>query len=357
MATEAFTVEQAMGAVLSHKVMRAAGERLRGDPMPLVEIVQSLREPEQGEPIEAIAPEPTEEALSFRSLSKTYLDDQGDSLKASSFSGITSSCKTLSDLLGGLDMRKHTRGDLVNLKAELSEGRTVATVNKLLGTLSTVLQWGVNNGHLDKAYSKKLRYTKNTDSTRKPFSKDQVKDLMSYTQSLPKDSFKKWSVSLGVVTGARIGEIHQLTKGDIKQVEGVWCIDINEDGDKELKNKYSARLVPLVDGSYGFNLKEFLEFVEATPEGPLFSLKYKAFCQQVNTLIRIPLGLQATGGDLTFHSLRHSLASAMKAESISVGVAQSILGHSSQSITFDLYGGNQQVGLEKLYDALKITFG
>lgn len=114
------------------------------------------------------------------------------------------------------------------------------------------------------------------ESDRKPFSRDQVATIMTYANELPASDWKRWALSLGVLTGARIGEIYQLTQGDVKQVEGITVIDINKDEqDKTLKNDFSVRQVPLVDGAYGFSLAAFLEWVEREPgtlvqgQGPL----------------------------------------------------------------------------------------
>ncbi|MDO3385534.1 hypothetical protein QWI17_06755, partial [Gilvimarinus sp. SDUM040013] len=102
--------------------------------------------------------------------------------------------------------------------------------------------------------------------------------------------------------------IYQLNKEDIKQVDGITVIDINKDenGGKTLKNSFSVRQVPLVDGAYGFSLQTFLEWVNAN-EGRLFKAKEHYFNKPLNEALREPLGL-ASGGDQSFHSLRHSLS-------------------------------------------------
>ena len=46
-------------------------------------------------------------------------------------------CRTLSGLLGNLDIRTHTRADMVALKEKVVEGRKPLTINKLLGQLTT----------------------------------------------------------------------------------------------------------------------------------------------------------------------------------------------------------------------------
>ena len=137
---------------------------------------------------------------------------------------------------------------------------------------------------------------------------------------------------------------------------GITVIDINKDEDsgKTLKNDFSVRQVPLVDGAYGFSLVAFLEWVAGEP-GRLFKAKAHYFNKPLNDSLREPLGLDA-GGDQSFHSLRHSLSELLKAAATPEVIAQSITGHSSGNITYDLYGGDARVGVEKLHAALCAAF-
>lgn len=361
-ATASLTVPQAKVVTLGRQVMAAAEERLQGDPRALVGIIEDLdREIAQEEAPKgpSVVPAKAESAtpITFEELAELYLKEQSENMKPRTVADIRSSCKSISEVLQDLDLKTHKRADLLALKEALLEDKMASTVNKLLTRLSTVLQWGVNNGYIERAYDKKLKVVKGAESSRQAFSQDQVKALMDYAGALEEDSWERWALSLASITGARIGEVRQLTKADIVELEGTWALDINEKDGKELKNKYSNRLVPLVDGAYGFDLKAFLRYVEALPEGgPLFDKGYGWFNFKLNSVVKEQLSLGETK-ELSFHSLRHSMASLMKAKGIPVGVAQSILGHSSQTITFDLYGGNQKVGLEKLTDALRDAFG
>lgn len=61
------------------------------------------------------------------------------------------------------------------------------------------------------------------------------------------------------------------------------------------------------------------------------------FTMLLNQLIRDVLGTEAGTGQ-SFHSLHHHLGGALKRKAVPLGIAQEILGHSSGSITFDLYG-------------------
>jgi len=323
----------------------------------LYPLAEHLREARVPQPVDA----PYDpEVLTYRRLSDLYMAEQKDNFAAKSVKDITSSNRVLAKAMTDehgveLNLLKHTREDMVNLKARLlADGRKPLTVNKLLTRLSTVLTWATNNGYLDRTFNKGLKITKGAESGRKAFTVDQIQKVMDEMARLPEDNWKRWAMSLGVITGARIGEIYQLTREDIRRIGDITVIDLNEGDGKTLKNKHSRRLVPLVDGAYGFDLEAFLRYVDGC-EGRLFDRVAHNFTRVLNETLR-DIGQHDSGEGLTYHSLRHSLAGLLKAHAVPVGIAQDILGHSSQTITFDLYGGDQRLALGTLEAALEDVF-
>ncbi|WP_337056778.1 site-specific integrase [Pseudomonas sp. USHLN015] len=367
-ATEPMTADHVKALGMSIKIVQGGLERLlKGNPDPLREVVEELREAEAqlGVPkptVSPVAPEATSaDYMPLSRLAALYMDEQEGNYAEKSVKDMNSSFKVLAEALTDengveLNMKTHTREDMVNLKKKLlASGRKPLTVNKLLTRLSTLTTWAQNNRYLDNAFNKGLKITKGAESGRKAFSDEQVRLIMSEMARLPKDNWKRWAMSIGVITGARIGEIFQLTKTDVSTIGGITVIDFNDDGDKTLKNSNSRRLVPLVDGAYGFDLKAFLEYVEGC-EDKLFDRVSHNFTRVLNETLR-DICHHDSGEGLTFHSLRHSLASLMKHRGVQVSIAQDILGHSSQTITFDLYGGDSRLALSKLEEALKESFG
>lgn len=287
-------------------------------------------------------------AVTFEALSTLYLADRGKDQKQSTLKETKICHGTISAALGELDMRTHSRADLVALRDRLSDGRMPSTVNKLIVKLSAVLSWSVENGHIPKSYDKKLKLTKGIESSRKAFTQDQVGKLVAYSNSLPEASWKRWLLSLGAITGGRLNEISQLTTNDIQTLTpGITAIHINEAGEgKSIKNKRSERLVPLTDGAYGFDLAAFLRYVEVCRRSGLDSLAqigYKTAGEWANQQA-IPAALgDSFGPGLVFHSMRHSLASLMQAKGVPTAYAQAVMGHASGTITFDVYGSGVPV--------------
>jgi len=287
-------------------------------------------------------------AVTFEFLSALYLADHGQDQKVSTLKETKICHGTLSAALGELDMRTHSRADLVALRDRLADGRMPSTVNKLIVKLSAVLAWSVENGHIYKSYDKKLKLTKGIESTRKAFTQDQISKLVAYSNTLPDTSWKRWLLSLGAITGGRLNEISQLTVSDVQNLaSGVTAIHINEAGEgKSIKNKRSERLVPLTNGAYGFDLAAFLRYVESCKLSGVESLAqigYKTGGEWVNKqAIPAALGESFIPG-LVFHSMRHSLASLMQARGVPVAYAQAVMGHASGTLTFDVYGSGVPV--------------
>ncbi|WP_308348362.1 tyrosine-type recombinase/integrase [Serratia marcescens] len=303
----------------------------------------------EAEPVEETTSQSTSisSKTSISGLADAYLSEHAVNLSASTLRVAQSNYKTLHEASCGIDMAEHSRADLVALRDNLAETRSNSTVNALLAKLSTLLSWAKLNGHINNDYSAKLKFTKGADSKRKAFSPEQVGRLQAEAKGTAVESL----VTIAAITGARLGELMQLEVSDIVSTEGgMVYIDINDDGDsgKTLKNKYSRRVVPLVDGALGFDLQAFTAGLPT--EGRVFQFSKDKAGRDFRYLQE---RAGADGEGLTFHSLRHSMAGRLKAADVALTTAQAILGHSSNSITYDHYGKGAAAELVKMHDAIK----
>lgn len=351
-ATMPLSVDQHQHVMNAKQVMIAAQARLQGDSIPLVKIIRDFEgdHGQMGEGVPASLSVLTLPPMTFEALSELYLADRGQDQKPSTLKETKLCHGVLSAQLRDLDLRKHSRADLVAMRDRLHATRAASTVNKLIVKLSAVFAWAVENGHLVKTYDKKLKLTKGLESTRKAFSQGQVSKLMAYASDLPETSWKRWLLSLGIITGGRLNEISQLTTSDIQAFEsGIVAIHINEAGEgKSIKNKRSERLVPLTDGAYGFDLTAFLRYVDSCKldgSESLAQIGYKTAGDWANRqAIPAVLGDDHKAG-LTYHSLRHSLSSLMQVKGVPTIHAQAVMGHASGTITFDTYGSGVPVAV------------
>ncbi|WP_223488297.1 tyrosine-type recombinase/integrase [Pseudomonas sp. A-RE-19] len=362
-ATMPLSVDQHEHVANAKRVMVAAQDRLQGDSVPLVKMIRELEGKPENTSVRvsnaSASLSVSGTAMTFEVLSGLYLADRAGEQKATTLSSTKFTHGVLCAALGPLDLRTHSRADLVALRDQLVTTRKPSTVNQMLMKLSAVLNWAVENGHLEKSFDKKLKFTKGLESSRKALTQDQIAKLMHYANNLPETSWKRWLLSLGIITGGRLNEISQLTTGDIHTLaSGITAVHINEAGEgKSIKNKRSERTVPLTDGAYGFDLAAFMRYVEAckfSGSDLLAQIGYRPAGEWANQqAIPAALGDSYERG-LVYHSLRHSLASLMQAKGVPTTHAQAVMGHASGTITFDTYGSG--VPVETLAKVLEELF-
>ncbi|EOC2567899.1 site-specific integrase [Escherichia coli] len=376
-ATQALSLDQQKGIRLALEVLTAAQQRVdTGDASGLIKLIDgqltddnnhtdystigdstSILKNEQGDRPAVFT------HVVFSSLVSSLLAEKVQTLKSSSYKDLSSSLNTVSRFLPE-DMDLMSRSEWLAVRdAMLAAEVRPSTINKLLTKAKMCLDYGLMNGQLEgRNPIERMKLTKDIDSKRRAFTDEELERLLvrveaeyqftRHTAHTTSEA-RRWASLVSVVTGARSAEVCHLTKRDIVTLDnGLVCIDINEDGDgKSVKNKHSVRLVPLTDGAYGFDLASFLSWVDTQPpdEGPLFGMTPSAYSSWFNS--RVMTEALGDAENVSLHSLRHWLATRMKERGVNLVDAQGILGHSSQSITYDLYGKGHAVG--RLAEVLK----
>ncbi|EMU7664047.1 site-specific integrase [Escherichia coli] len=375
-ATQALSLDQQKGIRLALEVLTAAQQRVdTGDTSGLIKLIDdnnltddstigdstSILNNEQGDR-PAVFTQERQSSVVFSSLVSSLLAEKVQTLKSSSYKDLSSSLNTVSRFLPE-DMDLMSRSEWLAVRDSMLAAEVrPSTINKLLTKAKMCLDYGLMNGQLEgRNPIERMKLTKDIDSKRRAFTDEELERLLVRVESEYQftrhtahttSEARRWASLVSVVTGARSAEVCHLTKRDIVTLDnGLVCIDINEDGDgKSVKNKHSVRLVPLTDGAYGFDLTSFLSWVDMQPdEGPLFGMTPSAYSSWFNS--RVLTEALGDSQDVSLHSLRHWLATRMKERGVNLVDAQGILGHSSQSITYDLYGKGHAVG--RLADVLK----
>lgn len=371
LAKESMTVDQQAHIVKALEVLQAARSRAHsGDTQPLLSVLASLNgDNDQGvhnadapkrnlrDDHESSPTESTQEPLFFNELSDLYIKEHSVNLKPASVRDIQSAHKALKLFTGSIDWREHTRAEVSAMRDTMRDsGRYAdATVNKMMAKLCAVINWAFQNGHIKHDYTKGLK-VKGVKSVRRAYSAAELVKVLDRVTT-EREPHKRLFGLVATITGARAGELTQLTKADIVNEEGHLCIDINDNGDKTIKTAASARLVPLTDGACGFSLTEFREWVKALPseDSLVFGMSRDTASQWFNREV-LPQALPERTGDLVLHSLRHTLATLFKQAGVSESLAGDVLGHSGQGITFGLYGRAKSIDqmAEGLALALKV---
>ncbi|MGF1758408.1 site-specific integrase [Photobacterium sagamiensis] len=226
--------------------------------------------------------------------------------------------------------------------ASFLDSLTVAipTKNKHASKIGAYLHWLDKRADIEVKNPFSLLKEKHTvavQEQRKAYSLAQAQRLIQHCSGF--DEWKRWVVLLGRYTGMRCNEICQLHRDDIVQVEGVWCVSINQVKDYQiLKTASSKRIIPLPKHLPDqFDLEAFLAFA-IRREGRLFpeATIYKGNCAHYfgkwfnrwRKKHSLP----------EFHSLRHLVATELKQAGIPEQFSAAILGHSHRGITYNRYG-------------------
>jgi integrase len=160
------------------------------------------------------------------------------------------------------------------------------------------------------------------------------------------DKEEWWLTRFALYTGARLGEICQLEREDIRKEEGHWEIHIKDDPDanKSVKTRNSIRRVPIhkqliADG--------FLDWIKPK-KGRLFGMSSRVASKRLNRRIK-SAGIEGKGKVL--HSFRHTFKTAAR-EVMGQEFHDKLTGHASQSVG-QTYG--QYRKLKEQID--KVAFG
>lgn len=347
------TIDQHRHLQESLRVIEAAQSRVHGDASGLLKEVcsDSVETPEGYVKAEANGLHiPLNDSLEWSSLSATYRNEHMVNLKPASQADIVSAHKTLNRFTGSINWNTHSRAEVTAMRdSMIAEGLAPSTVNKLLAKLSACINWAKLNGHINHDYTKGLKL-RGIESSRKAFSEEELQAIAKTVCEEP-ETIKRLYGQVAMITGARAGEVAQLLKEDIKEADGVWVIDINDNGPKTLKTKHSKRCIPLTDGALGFALADFLSHVEGLsgPSAPVFNMSRDVASKWFNEKV-LPKAMNKTP-DHVLHSLRHTVASRLKVSGCSETDAESILGHASQSLSFSLYGKGQAIN--RIAESLK----
>jgi len=218
-----------------------------------------------------------------------------------------------------------------------------------LRTVSGFLNWVSYKGYdidpkLKVILEGSLKDTLKEDrSKRVPFDDDDLKALFlsdEYIKGTFKRSSDYWVPLIALFTGARLGEIAQLTLDDIKKVEEGWVFDINEEGEgKSIKNKSgSKRIIPIHKQLINLNFLEFAEHIKKLKQTKLFfdeqrsvQGKFGQLQKRMSYYIRHISKIESTREKTkVFHSFRHLVRTRLVEEGIDERVIDSIVGHSNR---------------------------
>lgn len=227
----------------------------------------------------------------------------------------------------------------------------VPTINKYLQTYSELFEWAKQNHHISENLFSGLtvrQSNRNKEDSRDAYTDEQIRLILQAVsdneRGLVTKPYQKWATLIGIYTGSRLGEIAQLHLKDIREQDGMWVFDMNEDGDrKSLKTSAARRLVPihqkLIDAGI-LNYVQTMKDRKATKLFPDFTYDPKngwgrQQSRWFNDRLLVELGLKTK--TRVFHSLRHTVNTRLLQAGVSPALVKSIIGHEQEGMTHRQY--------------------
>lgn len=224
---------------------------------------------------------------------------------------------------------------------------SVKTLDTKFTMIKTLLNWceleyGIQPRPLNSAMEIPKAQRK-VENNRRAFTPEELKRLFNPASFIKETDDKPsnfWIPLIALFTGMRLEEIAQLHIGDIRQDEGVWCLDINELGNdgKHVKSEAGKRLVPIhpfLANDLGF--LKFIKQVEASGEVRVFSELEREKKGNVGgavtkwfTRYRRRVGVGEGQGEVSgvvFHSFRHTVVNHLLAALVTPRLVQKVVGH------------------------------
>ncbi|TSK05951.1 MAG: site-specific integrase [Geobacter sp.] len=329
--------------------------------------------PPASDPLEAKVASPPPPSPTISHVIQEYVNDNRSAWTGKTLLEYQSYWRLLQDVLEVATVAEVTREEVRKLRDTLCRlpanlykkhpGKTIkevlaldgitpmstTTVNKLLTLFGSLMIHCVKEGYRgdNPAVGLKVKQSRRADEERKAYT---VEDLRKITAALPSPTGKPeryWVPLIGMYSGMRLGEICGLHVSDVKQVDGVWCFDVNEQGDKRLKTLASTRLVPI----HPKLLKcGFLGYVETMRDKRsvrlwpnLMRRDIDGYCPALGNWYGRFNRKHVTDDPLkTFHSLRHAFADTLKQLGCQESLLSELMGHANDSITTGRYGKRYQ---------------
>lgn len=240
-------------------------------------------------------------------------------------------------------LARSVRDKLAEEKADIS----TRTKNEYISFFASFFTWAMNHGYVNDTFFSKMGFKETRTERQQPKKREYTADELTLIhKALLNDRSKLkphffWITILGIYTGARQAEICQLWTSDVKQVDGVWTIAINEKGDdhniKKLKTGDSERIVPLHNKLIELG---FIDYVKAQTTVRIFpDLSYtpskqnysKNVSRWYNQRFMRDLGIKSS--EVDYHSLRRSFIDGLIKADVEEHKVQQIVGHKRDGMT------------------------
>ena len=234
------------------------------------------------------------------------------------------------------------------------------TVERHLISIKALLTFCIEQDWLTASAATGLRAPKDTRpkaSKRRSFTREERNKLLAHTTAeYGPNGDMFWLVKLGAYTGCRLEELAQLARSNVRQIDGVWAVDIDDLDGRHVKTGDSVKTIPL----HPAIRDDFIAWVRSGTGQRVFSTfvaddngRYASEVSGYFARLMDRAGL--TDPRLVFHSLRHTLKREMSNARIDPDVRRVIMGHAPTD-AHDGYDGHSLEAVASEFSRLPPMF-
>ena len=237
--------------------------------------------------------------------------------------------QVVSKLLGAIDLSAIDRRMLKDVRAKLSKGRKVATVNRYMAHIKTLLNEAQKDGLIDSVPFIDMKPEPKTRDLFYTLSAADENKLLNYCMKCPDDRMEKANMAdlivVGLHTGMRLGEMLALRYSENVNFE-TSTITLYADMTKTGKH----RIIPMVSKVSAVLDKRRRFGTDLVFTGRNGGMIRQSTVDHTWHKIKVQSGVN---GKSTPHSLRHTFATRALSAGINIKHVQTVLGHSSVKTT------------------------
>jgi len=179
--------------------------------------------------------------------------------------------RQLSRILGFDDLRRVTPELVIKFKeARLKSGRDAGTVTDDVTAMGTVCKWAVANRKLSANPFTGLapKANRRGPARRHPYDDGEAKRILLAARS--EEGWLRWVPWLLCFTGARISELVEMRRCDVRSEAGVMILDIVPLEKRAGKNEIAKRMIPIHPALIAEGFLDYVASLPSDPDGPLF---------------------------------------------------------------------------------------
>ncbi|MFL6672897.1 MAG: site-specific integrase [Massilia sp.] len=223
------------------------------------------------------------------------------------------------------------------------------TINKNLERISSLFKFATSKPQYDLRYNPfSGRSLDDSDGQqREPFTVEELARIFGaheHARRRYRAAHNYWLPLMGLLTGARLNELCQLHLSDFQVVDGIHCINIqDEEEGQRLKNKSAKRLVPIHDKLIEVGLIRYVDRLRAQGHERLFpALKFRekgGYGATASTWFgkfKERCGIMEKHTKV-FHSFRHTFISSLLNDDVPETAIAPIVGHEGKLVTSKVY--------------------